>query len=112
MGQSIDVSDDIEINAGVRQGCVLTPCRLCAALQEAMRSWRNAEERNGLNLQAGLQHLLGLRFADDIFLFAETSHTLVHLLNTSVDCLESVGLLLNASNTISLYEFTGSGWGL
>jgi hypothetical protein len=74
MGQSNDVSDDVEINAGVRQGCVLSPRLFCAALQEAMRSWRNAEERNGLNLQGGLQHLLDLRFADDILLFAETSH--------------------------------------
>ena len=74
MGQSNDVSDDFEINAGVRQGCVLSPRLFCAALQEAMRSRRDAEERNGLNLQGGLQHLLGLRFADDILLFAETSH--------------------------------------
>ena len=64
MGQSNDVSDDFEINAGVRQGCVLSPRLFCAALQEAMRSRRDAEERNGLNL----------RFADDILLFAETSH--------------------------------------
>ena len=69
MGQLNDVSDDFEISAGVRQGCVLSPRLFCAALQEAMRSRRDAEERNGLNLQGGLQHLLGLRFADDILLF-------------------------------------------
>ena len=102
MGQSNDVSDDFEISAGVRQGCVLSPRLFCAALQEAMRSWRNAKERNGLNLKDGLQHLLDLRFADDILLFAETSHRLVQLLETLIDCLESVGLSLDASKTIIL----------
>ena len=67
-----------------------------------MRSWRNAEERNGLNLKDGLQHLLDLRFADDILLFAETSHRLVQLFDTLIDCLESVGLSLDASKTIIL----------
>ena len=74
MGQSNDVSDDFDISASVRQGCVLSPRLFCAVLREAMRSWRYAEERNGLNVQDGLQHLLDLRFADDILLFAETSH--------------------------------------
>ena len=92
MGQLNDVSDDFEISAGVRQGCVLSPRVFCAILHEAMRSWRNAEERNRLNLQDGLQHLLDLRFADDILLFAETSHRWVQLLDTLTECLESVGL--------------------
>ena len=92
MGQLNDVSDDFEISAGVRQGCVLSPRVFSAILHEAMRSWRNAEERNRLNLQDGLQHLLDLRFANDILLFAETSHRWVQLLDTLIECLESVGL--------------------
>ena len=99
MGQSNDVNDEAYV-----KGCVLSPRLFCAVLREAMRSWHNAEERNGLSLQDGLQILLDLRFADDILLFAQTSHKWVHLLDTLLDCVESVGLPPNASRT-SPFEF-------
>ena len=95
MAQSNDASDDVEISENVRQDCVLSSCLFRVELQEAMRrrSWRN-----GLNWQGGLQHQLDLRFADDIPILAATSHRLVQLLDTLIDCLESVDLSLNASN--------------
>lgn len=96
MAQSNDASDDIEISENVRQDCVLilSSCLFRVELREAMRrrSWRN-----GLNWQGGLQHQLGLRFANDILILAATSHRLVQLLDTLLDCLENVDLSLNAS---------------
>ena len=66
----------------------------------------HSKEWNGLNLQDGSQHLLDLRFADDIFLGEATSHSLVQLLDILIDCLDSVGLSLNASKTIILTKKT------
>ena len=94
MAQSHDASDDIEISENVRKDCVLSSSLFRMELQEAMRrrSWRN-----GLNWQGGLQHQLGLPFADEILILAATSHRLVQLLDTLIDCLENVDLSLNAS---------------
>ena len=66
----------------------------------------HSKEWNGLNLQDGSQHLLDLRFADDILLGEATSHSLVQLLDILIDCLDSVGLSLNASKTIILTKKT------
>ena len=65
-------SDVFGILAGVRQGCVLSPRLFCAALEEAMKSWREKVEATGygVDLRGGGRCLLDLRFADDVLLLA------------------------------------------
>ena len=47
MGQSNDVSDDVEINAGVRQGCVLSP-RLFSAQHSRKQCEVGAMQKKGM----------------------------------------------------------------
>ena len=46
-------------------------------------------------------HLLDSRLADDILLFARPVFETVHMLDKLLNCLDDVGLLLNAEGTAS-----------
>ena len=72
-----DVSPELCIRAGKRQGCVLSPRLLCLVLQSAMEKWRCDVSNNGLDVGYGGLRLLDLRFANDILLFAGSAEQLV-----------------------------------
>lgn len=95
-------SRKFEINAGVRQGCVLSPRLFCCVLQWAMRRWRRSASGTGWNLRDGLPNLLDLRFADDILLFGKTEREVLGNLDLLVHELSRVGLVSNASKTVVL----------
>ena len=80
-----ECSQSFRINAGVRQGCVLSPRLFCAVVQWAMKSWRDTVEMVGVDLGDGLPRLLDLRFADDILIFASAERTerMDHRISTS-----------------------------
>ena len=90
------------ILAGVRQGCVLSPRLFCAALEEAMKSWRVKVETlgYGVDLQDGGRCLLDLRFADDVLLFARSAEEASRMLEMLISELEFYGLFLNESKTV------------
>ena len=69
--------------------------------QWAMRKWRIVVEHAhcGIDLQDALPKLLGLRFADDILLFARTAHETIFLLESLLQEFAEVGLLLNSKKT-------------
>ena len=48
-----DVGREFCIEAGVRQGCVLSPRLFCSVLQLAMQEWRSNVSHNGLELGDG-----------------------------------------------------------
>ena len=79
-------SRTFQINAGVRQGCVLSPKLFSSVLQWAMSKWRTWAEGGlfGFDLGDGLPPLLDLRFADDILIFARSSHEIMTLLDKLV----------------------------
>ena len=90
------------ITGGVRQGCVLSPRLFCAVLQFAMRKWRMKVGDLGFDLSDGVPHLIDLRFADDIRLFARSAMEVGKLLDSLVAELSEVGVLLNADKTVIL----------
>ena len=91
-----------QINAGVRQGCVLSPKMFSSVLHWAMSKWRAWAEgcSFGFDLGDGLPPLLDLRFADDILIFARSSHEIMTLLDKLVQFLGDAGLKLNAEKTV------------
>ena len=95
-------SRTFQINAGVRQGCVLSPKMFSAVLHWAMSKWRTWAEgcSFGFDLGDGLPPLLDLRFADDILIFARSSQEIMTLLDKLVQFLGDAGLKLNAEKTV------------
>ena len=85
-------SRKFNITGGVRQGCVLSPRLFCAVLQFAMRKWRLKVGGLRFDLSDGMPHLIGLRFADDILLFARSAMEAGKLLGSLVAELSEVGL--------------------
>ena len=95
-------SRTFQINAGVRQGCVLSPKMFSSVLHWAMSKWRRWAEgcSFGFDLGDGLPPLLDLRFADDILIFANSPHEIITLLDKLVHFLGDAGLKLNADKTV------------
>ena len=81
-----DTSLELNIEAGVRQGCVLSPILLSCVLEVALRKWHEQLEDGGLDFgDAGIQ-LSDLRFADDILLFATPSDEAARMVDALVTC--------------------------
>ena len=66
------------------------------------RKWRLKVGDLGFDLSDGLPHLIDLRFADDLLLFARSALEVGRLFDSLVAELSEVGLLLNDDQTVVL----------
>ncbi len=92
------LSGDIPVNAGVKQGCILSPLLFNIALDSVMRNVNS--ELNGITWDMCNQRkLCDLDYADDICLLAHTHADMEHLLQRLEQEAALVGLKINIDKT-------------
>ena len=80
--------------SGIKQGDVINPALFNAGLGDAMSAWKQHLGCHGASV--GLQQrLTNIRYADDLFIFAQREDELVYLLQILCAELGKVGLELN-----------------
>ncbi|RUS75926.1 hypothetical protein EGW08_016314 [Elysia chlorotica] len=89
-----EVTDQTNIQRGVRQGCVMSPS-LFNLYTEII--FRNINELPGMNISG--QNINNIRYADDTALVAETPEQLQALLDKVNEESENCGLAMNAKKT-------------
>ena len=104
--------DWLQIEKGVRQGCILSPCLFNLYEDYIMRNAGLEEAQAGIKI-AG-RNINNLRYADDTTLMAESEEELKSLLIQVKEESEKVGLKLNiqktkimASGPITSWEIDG-----
>lgn len=91
-----DLSEEIEIQRGVRQGCVLSPM-LFNLYSEEVTQRAVSEETAGVKVNG--KPINNLRFADDTVVIAESMSDLQRLIDQIVESSEENGLTLNIRKT-------------
>ena len=96
-----------EVNAGVRQGCVLRPKKDSVVHHWAMVWWRTWAGGClfGFDFGDGLPPPVGSRFADDILIFAGSSEERLTLLDKLIHFFGDASLKSNAENTVFFFFF-------
>ena len=92
-----------QIEKGVRQGCVLSPCLSNLYAEYIMRNAGLDEAQAGIKIAR--ENISNLRYADDTTLMAESEEELERLLMKVKQDSEKVGLKLNIQKT----KITASG---
>ena len=90
-------TDWFQIEKGVRQGCILSPCLFNLYAEYVMRNAELDEEQSGIKI-AG-RNINNLRSVDDTTLMAESEEELKSLLIKVKEESEGVGLKLNIQKT-------------
>ena len=90
-------TDWFQIEKGVRQGCILSPCLFNLYVEYVMRNAELDEEQSGIKI-AG-RNINNLRSVDDTTLMAESEEELKSLLIKVKEESEGVGLKLNIQKT-------------
>ena len=86
-----------QIEKGVRQGCVLSPCLSNLYAEYIMRNAGLDEAQAGIKIAR--ENISNLRYADDTTLMAESEEELERLLMKVKQDSENVGLKLNIQKT-------------
>ena len=97
-----------QIEKGVRQGCILTPCLFNLYAEYIMRNAGLEETEAGIKI-AG-RNISNLRYADDTTLVAESEEELKSLLMKVKEESEKVGLKLNIQKTKILASGPITSW--
>ena len=112
VGNGHGTTDWFQIDKGVRQGCILSPCLFNLYAEFIMRNAGLHEAQAGMKI-AG-RNINNLRYADDTTLMAESEEELKSLLMKVKEESEKVGLKLNiqktkimASSPITSWEIDG-----
>ena len=92
-----ELSDEIEIKRGVRQGCVLSPC-LFNLYTEII--FRYVEQLRGVTV--GGLNINNLRYADDTVLLADNEESLQSILNGVNEAGKKYNMKMNAKKTKSM----------
>ena len=90
-------TDWFQIEKGVHQGCIFSPCLCNLYAEDIMRNAGLDEAQAGINI-AG-RNINNLRYADDITLMAESKEELKSLLMKVKEGNEKDGLKLNIQKT-------------
>ena len=86
------------IERGVKQGIVINPLLFNAALELAMKRWKNRMTTEGFRIEFCCQ-LTNIRYADDLMIYAKSSAELASMLESLIEELAVIGLHLNAAKT-------------
>ena len=87
---------NLELNKGVHQSCILSPCLFNLHAEYIMRNAGLEETQAGIKIAGRNSHL---RYADDTTLMAESEEGLKSLLMKVKEESEKVGLKLNIQKT-------------
>ena len=105
-------TDWFQIEKGVRQGCILSPCLFNLYAEYIMRNTGLEEAQAGIKI--GRRNINNLRYADDTTVMTESEEELKSLLMKMKVEREKVGLKLNiqktkimASGPITSWEIDG-----
>ena len=105
-------TDWFQIEKGVHQGCILSPCLFNLYAEYIMRNAGMEEAQTGIKISG--RNINNLRYADDTTLMAESEDKLKSLLMKVKDESKKVGLKLNiqktkimASGPITSWEIDG-----
>ena len=108
-------TDWFQIEKGVLQGCILSPCLFNLRAEYIMRNTGLDEAQAGIKIAR--RNISNLRYADDTTLMAEREEELKNLLMQVKEESEKVGLKLNiqktkimASSPITSWEIDGEQW--
>ena len=89
-----DVSEWVNIEKGVRQGCVLSPELFSLYTQLVMEEMRDLE-----GVKVGGKDINNIRYADDMVMMAETEEGLQDLMDKLSEECRKLGLRINVSKT-------------
>ena len=107
-----ETTDWFQIEKGVRQGCILSPCLFNLYAEYIMRNAGLEERQAGIKI-AG-RNINNLRYADDITRMAENEEELKSLLMKVKEESEKVGLKLSIQKTedygIRSHHFMANRW--
>ena len=90
-------TDWFQVEKGVRQGCILSPCLFNFYAEYIMRNAGLEEAQAGIKITR--RNINNLRYADDTTLMAESEEELKSLLMKVKEKSEKVGLKLNIQKT-------------
>ena len=90
-------TDWFQIEKGVRQGCILSPCLFNFYAEYIMRNAGLEETQAGIKISG--RNINNLRYADDTTLMAESEEEFKTLLMKVKEVSEKVGLKLNIHKT-------------
>ena len=76
----MEIKDWFQIEKGVHQGCILSPCLFNLYAEYIMRTARLDEAQVGIKISG--RNIYSLRYADDTTLMAESEEELKSLLMT------------------------------
>ena len=91
-------AEDFKIGRGVKQGDVISPLLFNAALESAIRRWKEKVSNNGVPV-GDQQVLTNIRYADDLMIYATSWQELVRMLEALVQELAAIGLHLNSKKS-------------
>lgn len=91
-----ELSDEMEIQRGVRQGCILSPLLFNLYSEEIIQK---ALKETSIGIKVNGAPINNIRYADDTLIIAESIEELQVLMDKVVDSSEESGLTLNIKKT-------------
>ena len=101
-------TDWFQIEEGVRQGCILSPCLFNLYAEYIMRNAGLDEAQAGIKISG--RNINNLRYADDTTLMAESEEELKSLLMKVKEESEKVSLKLNIQKTKIMVSAPFTSW--